>query len=145
MGSNILKLNLIFIDMEHLQQAVWANIWVSGDIQPFSGEMDIQMMHSDGTARSLLLYKNFGADIIRFAPWKGVGTHTHEGDHILVVLVGNGWVEYNWIDYDLKPWIAYMVPWSVPHAIKANSELVLMAIANDHRPAGSEERLRKII
>ena len=126
--------------MTDLQTAEWADVeWES--LIPHAGELDIQMAHSEGTARPLLLYKKFWADLIRFDAWKGVDTHTHEWDHILVVLKWTGYVEYNWIDHDLKPGMAYMVPWSVPHAIKATSELVMMAIANDHRPAWSRERL----
>ncbi len=93
------------------------------------------MANSDGTARALLLYKKFGLDVIRFGAGKGVATHTHEGDHILLVLKGEGFVEYNGVDHGLHPGMAYMVPGSVPHAIKATSELVMLAIANDHRPA----------
>lgn len=93
------------------------------------------MAHSDGTARALLLYKKFGMDVIRFDAGKGVATHTHEGDHILVVLKGDGFVEYNGVDHPLSAGTTYMVPGSVPHAIKATSELVMLAIANDHRPA----------
>ncbi len=99
------------------------------------------MAHSDGTARALLLYNKFGMDVIRFDAGKGVATHTHEWDHILLVLKGKGFVEYNGVDHDLHPGMAYMVPGSVPHAIKATSELVMLAIANDHRPAWSTERL----
>ena len=93
------------------------------------------MASSDGTARALLLYKKFGLDIIRFGAGKGVSTHTHEGDHILLVLKGEGFVEYNGVDHNLQPGMAYMLPGSVPHAIKATSEIVMLAIANDHRPA----------
>lgn len=127
--------------MENLQQAVFANVGVNWELAPFSWEFWIKMMHSDWTALPLLLHKKFWADLIRFAPWTGVNTHTHEWDHILLVLYGNGWVEYYGKDYELRPWIAYMIPWAVPHWIKAKDELVLMAIANDHRDAWSEERL----
>lgn len=124
-----------------LQIWVWATTWNNWTLLPPTGELEIQMAHSDGTARALLLFKKFGLDIIRFDAGKGVATHTHEWDHILLVLKGEWFVEYNGIDHSLYPGMAYMVPGSVPHAIKATSELVMLAIANDHRPAWSTERL----
>lgn len=127
--------------MEQLQRSTFADVNSDGELMPFKWEFGIQMMHSDWTAKPLLLLNNFWADLIRFAPGKGVGTHTHPWDHILLVMVWTGRVEYNWVDYELKPWVAYMVPGSVPHAIKAKDELVLMSIANEHRPAWSQERL----
>jgi mannose-6-phosphate isomerase-like protein (cupin superfamily) len=126
---------------EKLQTAHWATKNSDWNLVPPSGELETQMAHSDGTAKSLLVYKKFGMDIIRFDAEKWVATHTHIWDHILMVLKWEGFVEYDWIDYALEPGMSYMVPGSVPHAIKATSELVLIAIANDHRPAGSEERL----
>ncbi len=124
-----------------IQIAEFAEMWENWELNITSGKRPIQMKHSDGTAQELLLLNKFWADLIRFDAGKGVWNHTHEGDHILLVLKGNWFVEYDWIDYELTPWIAYMVPGSVDHAIKATSELILIAIANDHRPADSEDRL----
>ena len=121
--------------------ATWANIPKGIDISPKTGRLPIQMHNSDGTALPLLEYEGFGADIIRFEGGKGVATHTHKGDHFLFVLKGEGFVEYYGVDYPLSPGLVYLVPGSVPHAIKATTELVLIAIGNEHRQADSEDRL----
>jgi hypothetical protein len=128
-------------NIPEIQIAKFADQWENGELIINSGERPIRMQHSDWTAQELLLLWEFGADVIRFEKGKGVWTHTHTGDHILLTLKWEWFVEYNWVDHALEPWVAYMVPGSVEHAIKATSELILMAIANNHRPAWSKERL----
>lgn len=108
------------------------------------GELPEQMAHSDGRGLRLAKLGRFGADLIRFAPGKGVGTHTHPGDHVLIVTGGTGWVDYDGVPYRLEPGVCYLVPGSVPHAIRAESELSLISIANDHRDVASEARLEVV-
>lgn len=88
--------------------------------------------------------EGFGGDVIRFAANEGVGNHTHEGDHILLVLKGKGIVEFDGKDYDLYPGLAYFVPGSVNHAIRAHEDLVLIAIGNKHQPLDSEARMTPV-
>lgn len=110
-------------------------------VQP-PGKLPVQMAKSDGTALRLLKRGPFGADLIRFAPGQGVATHTHPGDHVLVVVSGSGWLTYNGQRVEISEGTVYLVPGSVPHAIDAGeSELTLISVANDHRDAGSEDRL----
>ena len=128
-----------------IQIAEFAEVWENWELIVTSWMRETQMKHSDWTARALLLHKKFWADEIRFGAWEWVWTHTHEWDHILMVTKWTWFVEYDWVDYPLEPGSIYMVPWSVEHAIKATTELILIAIANDHRPAGSEERLDVVV
>lgn len=106
-----------------------------------SGELPEQMAHSDGRGLRLLKLGPFGADLIRFAAGRGVREHTHPGDHILIVTGGTGWVDYDGVPYRLEPGVCYLVPGSVPHAIRAETELTLISVASDHRDVASEERL----
>lgn len=124
-----------------LQIAKWADINPNGELCIEGGELPFQMMNSDGTGLPLLKDGKFGADIIRFGPGKGVMNHTHEGAHILIVVKGEGIVEYNGIDHMLKPGTCYLIPSMVDHAIKAKTELILIAVGNDHRPVDSIERM----
>lgn len=127
-----------------LKIAAWANADDQGNLIVESGERPIKMMHSDGTGSPLFTSKGFGADIIRFPPNGKVGNHTHEGDHILFVIRGTGIVEYDGVQHELYPGLAYLVPGQVPHAIYAKEELILIAVGNDHRPLNSEDRLNVI-
>lgn len=108
------------------------------------GPLQIQMAHSDGTAQPLVKLDRFGADLIRFAPGKGVQSHTHAGDHILAVVSGWGWLTFDGRRYPLISGTIYLVPGSVPHAIDATTELSIIAVGNDHRDAGAEDRLEVV-
>ena len=129
------------------RSAKWANYNpITDTLTSFSGKFPLSMANSDGTALPLVLNENskFGADLIRFAPNTGVGLHTHEGDHILIVTKGTGVVVYKDERHKLHPGMMYIIPGMVPHAIEAQSELVLIAIANNHRPADASSRLNLI-
>jgi len=132
-------------DKKNIQIARWANLnpddtlCVDGSPKPF------QMCNSDGTGLPLLKYLDFGADIIRFGANEGVRNHTHVGDHILIVIKGGGVVVYDGIEHDLNPGVCYLIPGDVEHAIKARSELVMIAIGNNHQPLDSEERMTPIL
>lgn len=124
-----------------LQIAKWADASADCNLMVKGGALPFQMHHSDGTGQPLLKDGKFGADIIRFAAGKGVMNHTHEGAHILIVIKGEGFVEYNGVDYDLEPGLCYLIPGNVDHAIKATTELMMIAVGNDHRPVDSSARL----
>jgi quercetin dioxygenase-like cupin family protein len=140
----------IYQSMDQFTQARWADYDAAcGRLISFAGEQPLRMQHSDGTARPLVVDRSrpnaFGADIVRFEAGKGVGLHVHVGAHILMVTQGKGVLTYNGEKYDLFPGMIYLVPSNVPHAIEALTELVLVAIGNDHRPADSEERLDVVV
>lgn len=129
-----------------LKQAKWADFdKETTHLISFEGELPIQMRHSDGTALPMLVddakSNKFGADIIRFAPGKGVGLHKHIGAHILMVTKGTGTLVYEDERHPMFEGMIYLVPSNVPHAIEAATELVLVAVGNDHKPADSEDRL----
>lgn len=124
-----------------LQTALWAQQDDEGRLQITGQPRDIQMCNSDGTGNPLFAYKGFGADVIRFAAGKGVQNHTHDGDHILFVILGDGIVEYNGVENPLYPGLSYLIPGSVDHAIRAHTDLVLIAVGNQHQPLDSEARM----
>ena len=100
-----------------------------------------QMHESDGTGKPLVKHGKFGADLVRFAAGEGVRMHTHEGAHILFCLKGEGWVDYGPEPRPLAPGLCYLVPSQQPHAIRADTDLLLIAVGDDHRPVDSTERL----
>lgn len=99
------------------------------------------MCNSDGTGEPLCAFNGFGADIIRFAAGEGVTNHTHDGDHILFVICGRGIVEFAGEEHALYPGLSYLVPGSVDHAIRAESDLVLIAVGNKHFALDSKQRM----
>lgn len=129
---------------EDIQIAKWAEIGAGGTFAVSGGALPFKMCNSDGTGLPLLKHQDFGADIIRFGASEGVKNHIHDGDHILFVIKGEGFVEYDGVDYQLEPGTCYLIPGNVDHAIKATTELVLIAVGNQHRPLDSEERMTPI-
>lgn len=130
--------------MRKLQIAQWAQIDVTGNLSISTDERPIPMANSDGTGEPLLSQNGFGADVIRFAAGEGVQNHIHPGDHILFVLAGEGLVIYDGEPNALKPGISYFVPGNVAHAIEATTDLVMIAVGNQHFPVGSEERMTPV-
>lgn len=106
------------------------------------GPLPLKMHASDATAVPLFAWGRFGADAIRFPAGGRVPDHTHPGAHILYVLSGTGWVDYEGEPTRLEPGVCYLIPGGARHGIRADTELTLLAVASDHRPADSPERLR---
>lgn len=98
-----------------------------------------QSMHlSHGLGLPLVGDGKFAADMLRFEPGKSTALHTHPGDHILFVVDGSGYLVFGGTHHNLSQGDCYYVPGSVPHQVGAMGEtLVLLSVANDHRPVGS--------
>ena len=124
-----------------LQTARFAAANENGLLEISGAKRAIAMHMSDGTGEPLVKHEDFGADIVHFSAGEGVMNHTHIGAHILFVLKGEGIVEYNGEENALYPGLCYLIPGNVDHAIRATTDLVLIAVGNDHRPLASEERL----
>jgi quercetin dioxygenase-like cupin family protein len=107
------------------------------------GNQPLTMSSSDATARILVetTTGEFGADLLRFPAGGRVPMHTHVGDHVLIVIRGDGVLKTGGDDMSLEPGLIYLVESNVPHEIVATTELVLIAIGNDRRPPESAERL----
>ena len=128
-------------DYQPFLQARWADLDDANRLIVDDQRKEFQMAFSQGTGHPLVSYNGFGADIIQFDAGKGVDSHTHDGHHILLVLTGSGIVEYYDEEHDLYPGVVYFIPGNVPHAIRAKTNLVLIAVGNDHRPVDSKDRL----
>ena len=126
-----------------LQQAIF---WEFDGIRMVVAETErgTQMVNSMGTGDSLVQYNGFGADVIRFPAGGGVANHTHDGDHILFCIAGEGYVVYEGKPHKLSPGVCYFVLGLADHAIKADSDLVLIAVGNKHYPVGSSKRMTPV-
>ena len=124
-----------------MQSARWAEISETGRLTIGEGIQGRPMHNSDGFGVSLLKDGSFGADIITFGAGKGVLNHVHEGSHILFVVKGEGFVDYLDRTFKLTPGLCYLIPSMVSHAIRATSELVLIAVGDKHFDVDSERRM----
>lgn len=109
-----------------------------------AGPLPARMARSDATAMPLFADGRFGADVIRFPAGGRVADHTHPGSHVLYVLSGCGWVDFEGEPTQLSPGVCYLIPAGARHGIRAETELTLLAVASDHRPVNSEDRLRVV-
>jgi quercetin dioxygenase-like cupin family protein len=114
-------------------------------LQRWDTEATVPMHQSNALGARLLKSGRFGADLIKFPPGGRVGTHTHPGQHILIVVSGDGWVTVCFDDYrgryPLQTGVCYLIPGNVPHAIDAETELAIISVADDHRDVEAKERL----
>lgn len=133
-----------FSSESNFQFARWAEFEGKGHFGITPGPKKIAMCNSDGTGEPLVKEDFFGADIIRFPAGGGVGSHVHEGAHILFVLKGTGRVISNSGTQNLEPGLCYLVPSMTPHAIEADEELILIAVGNDHRDLNSTDRMQPL-
>ena len=103
------------------------------------------MHESDASANRLLKQNGFAADLIRFPPGGKVDLHTHPGNHMLFCVDGKGSVQYGEDLLQLLPGDCYLIEGSVPHAVFAaeDTQLTLIAVADDHRDVTSPDRLDK--
>jgi quercetin dioxygenase-like cupin family protein len=105
----------------------------------------VAMVASQGMGLPLVAVDKFGADILRFEPGHKTLMHTHPGDHILFVVKGAGFLIFDGEFYKLSAGDCYFVPGSVPHQVGATiAELLLLSVANNHRPVDSKERLNVV-
>jgi quercetin dioxygenase-like cupin family protein len=105
-------------------------------------ERPLEMAHTNGaTGLGLVTNQELGADIIRLAAGHGFVPHTHPGHHILVVVGGEGTITYGGRIYATRAGQAYLVEGSVPHAVGAISDHVILAVGAPHKAVDSEARM----
>lgn len=101
-----------------------------------------KMVGSEGVGLPLVKSGDFAADYLLFGVGQKTTLHTHEGDHILIVHYGSGWLNYGSELHCLEKGTCYFVPGQTPHRITAGiNGLGLFSVANKHRPVNSAERL----
>jgi|SRR5271166_2250794 len=99
------------------------------------------MVHSNATGEALLSNGLLGVDTIRVPRGGGFAPHTHPGDHLLIVVGGEGTLTYNGRIWPTEAGEAYMIEGNVPHAVGAVTDHVILAVGSPHRPIDSPERM----
>lgn len=97
--------------------------------------------HSTATGESLVSNGTIGADIIRLAAGTAFTPHTHPGDHILIVVGGEGTLTYQGKVYPTRAGDIYMIAGSSPHAVGAITDHVIIAVGSPHMPIDSPYRM----
>jgi quercetin dioxygenase-like cupin family protein len=88
-----------------------------------------------------------GVDRIVMQPGSGFPLHTHEGDHLLVILAGAGSIHIDGVDYPLVEGDSIYVPAEYPHGVGGPTNgrpFELLAFGIPHHPIDSTSRMRVV-
>jgi quercetin dioxygenase-like cupin family protein len=103
----------------------------------------LSMFGSEASGLPLVKSGPFGADMLKFCSGQKTGIHTHEGDHILFVVEGQGWLLYGEDTIPLITGTCYFVPGNVRHQVGAEADgMFLMSVGNFHQSVDSRSRLQ---
>lgn len=123
--------------------------WAPSDVTPQLTRLTVPhdelpvRMHgaAQATGRSLVSNGTIGADVIRLAAGAGFAPHTHPGHHVLAVIAGTGTITYGGKVYPTEAGEIYLVEGSVPHAVGAISDHLILAVGAPHMPVDSDGRM----
>ena len=104
----------------------------------------VKLAHSPATGEALASNGLLGADIIRLSAGDGFVPHVHPGDHLLIVVGGQGTVSYGGKIYPTQAGEIYMIDGNVPHAVGAITDHVILAVGSPHRPVDSPDRMTPV-
>jgi quercetin dioxygenase-like cupin family protein len=104
----------------------------------------LQMAHSHATGMAMVTNGFLGADVIHLSAGDGFVPHTHPGDHLLIVLGGQGTITYAGKIYPTEAGQIYMIDGDVPHAVGAISDHVILAVGSPHRPVDAGDRMKPV-
>lgn len=99
------------------------------------------MQPGPGTGEPLVSNGMLGADLIRLGAGERFQPHTHAGDHLLIVIGGQGTITVEGVIYPTRAGEIYMIEGAVPHAVGAISDHVLLAVGSPHVPVHSPDRM----
>ncbi len=101
----------------------------------------VQVKKSPATGQGLVSNGHLGADAIHLVAGQSFAPHTHPGDHLLIVIAGQGTIVYDGKIYPTRAGQIYMIEGEKPHAVGAITDHVILAIGCPHKPIDSEDRM----
>ncbi len=104
-------------------------------------ERPVSMRSTAATGVDLVSNGAIGADIIRLPAGAGFPPHTHRGHHVLAILGGCGTITYNGRVHPTEAGEIYLVEGSIPHAVGAISDHVILAVGAPHMPVDADGRM----
>jgi quercetin dioxygenase-like cupin family protein len=101
-----------------------------------------------GAAGMTLEQVELGADLIEMQPGSAFPLHTHEGDHLLYVISGHGFVHIDGIDRPVREGDTIFVPAEYPHGVlsdpQATDVFCLLAVGHPHKHVGARDRMHRV-
>jgi quercetin dioxygenase-like cupin family protein len=130
-----------------LQIVDWAKATVSADCTDVVVDHGVRPTPMDGTratGAALVTNGSLGADLIRVPAGGGFSPHTHPGDHILIIVAGDGTITYAGQVHPTHAGQIYMIEGLVPHAVGAITDHVIIAVGSPHRPVDATDRMELV-
>lgn len=106
-----------------------------------TGPRPFRVANSDATGEPLVSNGQLGADIIHLAAGSAFTPHTHRGDHLLIVIAGEGTVIYEGQIQRTRAGDIFLIEGEVPHAVGAITDHVIIAVGSPHTPIDSLDRM----
>lgn len=126
----------------------WASAGpVEGDRQHLLVDLGLRptpMPGSPATGRGLVTNGLLGGDVIRLAAGEAFEPHTHPGDHLLIVIGGEGTITFDGVVYPTRAGQIYMVEGSVSHAVGAITDHVILAVGSPHKAVDDPTRMTPV-
>jgi quercetin dioxygenase-like cupin family protein len=101
-----------------------------------------------GAAGMTLGQVELGADLIEMQPGSAFPLHTHEGDHLLYVVSGHGFVHIDGVDQPVTEGDTIFVPAEYPHGVLSDAEATdvfrLLAVGHPHKHVGARDRMHMV-
>ncbi|MEV0412681.1 cupin domain-containing protein [Streptomyces sp. NPDC050448] len=125
--------------------------WAQG--QAADGHTELSVAHAplpidvhgaDATGLALASNGEIGADLIRLSAGSGFAPHTHPGHHILTVVGGIGTITYDGKIYETRAGQTYLIEGSVPHAVGAITDHVIIAVGAPHKAIDAHDRMAPV-
>ena len=135
------------LSIEGLKRARWSvDMGIAGDqlLGVDLSERSIPVAHSHATGEALVSNGQLGADIIRLAAGDGFVPHTHPGDHLLMVIGGEGTITCGGQILPTRAGDVFMIEGQIPHAVGAISDHVILAVGSPHRPIDAADRMTEV-
>lgn len=104
----------------------------------------IKMARGQATGESTVSNGHLGADVIHVRAGEGFIPHTHPGDHLLIIVGGQGTITYGGKIYPTEAGQIYLIDGNVPHAVGAITDHVILAVGSPHKPVDSPDRMTPV-
>ncbi len=109
-------------------------------LEGIDGKHGVRGIKADGTA--------IGADFVRMRPGAAFPKHTHEGDHEIYFISGEGYVHIDDQAIFVRGGTLIHIPAELPHAVAcasyAKESLIFMAVGHPHKHVDSLDRMRTV-
>ena len=134
-----------FVSEEHIKN-VLEGAWV--DMFDDSGQRLAGIRGRVGVTARGVDGHPIGLDLMEIMPGSGFPRHFHMGDHILLVLSGEGVAQVDGKDYRLRPGDSIFVAAEQPHAFLCPAGLAdpwqIIGIGHPHRHLSAIDRMKRV-